>query len=571
MQKLFILLFLALFLALPAFAQTGSVSGRVFSGQRPVSNADVIIENDRERFETQTDREGAFAFERVPVGRYGIVASHDDFGRAEDDLEVNEDENTEIDLVLDGGGENRPPVLFEIGNWEVEETEELTFTLEALDPDHDNLEFSARNLPEGAELNGADFVWTPNWEQAGNYEVTFIVTDDGEGNLTDEETITISVSNRNRPPVLFEIGDWEVEESEELAFALRASDPDDDDLVFSAENLPEGAEFTDNGDGTAEFGWTPDNEQAGNYDVTFIVTDATLTDEETITISVSDGGGGRNRPPVLAHIGDREVDEEQILEFTLEATDPDDDDLAFFVENPPESAEFTDNGDGTAVFIWTPDNEQAGDYEVTFIVMDGNLTDEETITITVIDNDDDEFGSVSGTVSTEDDEPAVNADVIIEIGERETLETQTDDRGGFAFEEVPVGNYRITALLEDVGTAEDDIEIVADQETMVILVLHLEGVGEQGVNIPVTSVLLGSFPNPFNAVATVSYNLPAATHVRLSVFNTEGRLIQTLSNGWIMAGEHQTEINGYSLPTGIYILRLDAGKLSQTKRLVLLK
>ncbi|MDP8240982.1 MAG: Ig-like domain-containing protein, partial [Candidatus Hatepunaea meridiana] len=134
---------------------------------------------------------------------------------------------------------NRPPVLSEIGDQEVNEGEELMFTLEAADPDDDNLNFSAENLPDGASLEGADFSWTPGFDQSGEYEdVTFSVTD---GELSDEETITITVLNVNRSPVLSEIGDQEVNEGQELAFTLEASDPDDDGLEFSAENLPDGA------------------------------------------------------------------------------------------------------------------------------------------------------------------------------------------------------------------------------------------------------------------------------------------------------------------------------------------
>ena len=200
--------------------------------------------------------------------------------------------------------ENRPPVLAEIGDMEVNEDEELAFSLEAADPDGDDYSFSAENLPEGAELNGADFSWTPDYDQAGNYDVTFIVTDDGEGELTDEETVTITVVNVNRAPVLAAIGNREINEGEELAFSLEAADPDGDDYSFSAENLPEGAEL--NG---ADFSWTPDYDQAGNYDVTFIVTDegeGELTDEEVVTISVIDASH-------VSWQGDRSIPTELLL------------------------------------------------------------------------------------------------------------------------------------------------------------------------------------------------------------------------------------------------------------------
>ena len=145
--------------------------------------------------------------------------------------------------------------------------------------------------------------------------MTFIVTDDSEPELSDEETITITIGDVNRPPVLDAIGNLEVGENEQLVIELTASDPDEDELTFDAENLPEGAGFE--GD---TFTWTPDYEQAGQYEVTFSVSDdedPPLFDEETITITVVN----TNRPPVLAEIGDREVDENDELVGIVTARD----------------------------------------------------------------------------------------------------------------------------------------------------------------------------------------------------------------------------------------------------------
>ena len=87
------------------------------------------------------------------------------------------------------------------------------------------------NLPEGAGFEGNTFTWTPDYDQAGQYEVTFLVSDDEDPPLSDEETITITVVNTNRPPVLAEIGDREVDENNELSISLSAEDPDNDNLV----------------------------------------------------------------------------------------------------------------------------------------------------------------------------------------------------------------------------------------------------------------------------------------------------------------------------------------------------
>ncbi len=90
-----------------------------------------------------------------------------------------------------------------------------------------------------------------------------------------------------------------------------------------------------------------------------------------------------NQPPVLTTIGDKYVNEGQLLEFTVSATDPDEDDLTYSVSNLPPGANFTSS---TGNFSWTPTEDQSGIYpNICFVVSDGTLTDSECISITVHD------------------------------------------------------------------------------------------------------------------------------------------------------------------------------------------
>lgn len=94
----------------------------------------------------------------------------------------------------------------------------------------------------------------------------------------------------NRAPIMDTIGPQETTEGVELAFVVTARDPNSGDtLTYSANNLPEGAEFDEE---TQTFTWTPDYEQAGTYpNVEFTVTDngtPTESDSELITITVAD-------------------------------------------------------------------------------------------------------------------------------------------------------------------------------------------------------------------------------------------------------------------------------------------
>jgi hypothetical protein len=235
---------------------------------------------------------------KIPIGTYQVKVKNPD-GQQSNSLP--------IEVVRP---RNRAPILDPIGAKSVNEGQELEFTISASDPDNDALTFSASSLPTGAKFVGDTFFWTPGFNQAGTYFVTFIVTD---GKLSDSETIKITVIDSNRAPVLNKIGNKVVYEGQLLKFTVSASDPDKDQVTISAINLPSGAVF----DGIT-FSWIPNSAQSGLYKVTYIASDGYLTDSETVTIVVKDV----NLAPILDSIGDKTVKEGQSLEFTISAYDP---------------------------------------------------------------------------------------------------------------------------------------------------------------------------------------------------------------------------------------------------------
>jgi hypothetical protein len=78
-------------------------------------------------------------------------------------------------------------------------------------------------------------------------------------------------------------------------------------------------------------------------------------------------------------------------------------------------------------------------------------------------------------------------------------------------------------------------------------------------------------PNPFNASTVLSYKLQVAGHVSLKVYDTTGRLVATLAEGWREAGESQVTFNGSGLATGVYLYRLQAGEQIASGTIALLK
>ena len=89
-----------------------------------------------------------------------------------------------------------------------------------------------------------------------------------------------------RPPVLAPIADRSGLENNLLSFAVSAGDPDGTIPALSAAPLPAGASFTDRGDGTGLFSWTPAEGQAGVYAVTFKATDGALQDSREVLVRI---------------------------------------------------------------------------------------------------------------------------------------------------------------------------------------------------------------------------------------------------------------------------------------------
>ncbi len=193
------------------------------------------------------------------------------------------------EIVITVGTGNRPPALDPIGNRTVEEGEFLEFVVTARDPDNDPLEFSAENLPGGAAFD-ADiqrFSWQTGFEDAGNYTVTFTVSDVRPDSLSDAETITITVGDVNRPPVLDPIGTRNIDRSvqDSVSFTVTANDPDGDPLTYEMVRAPEGATFVGQ-----EFEWSPGVNDTGAVIVTFRASDnqdPPLSDVESGQINVS--------------------------------------------------------------------------------------------------------------------------------------------------------------------------------------------------------------------------------------------------------------------------------------------
>jgi hypothetical protein len=89
--------------------------------------------------------------------------------------------------------------------------------------------------------------------------------------------------------------------------------------------------------------------------------------------------------------------------------------------------------------------------------------------------------------------------------------------------------------------------------------------------LPTTVMLFDNYPNPFNPSTTISYALPEATDITLSVYNTLGELVKVLDSGFKPEGNHKMEFEASELPSGVYLLTLNSPIGNSVKKINLLK
>lgn len=106
------------------------------------------------------------------------------------------------------------------------------------------------------------------------------------------------------------------------------------------------------------------------------------------------------------------------------------------------------------------------------------------------------------------------------------------------------------------------------------VMMHWDGMS---VNLPGTpeipqKITLGNaYPNPFNPVTNVPFELSGTGHVNISVFDITGRKVGVLLNDTMQAGRHTISFNANGLASGIYHIRLETGGEVKTGKVSLVK
>ena len=159
----------------------------------------------------------------------------------------------------------------------------------------------------------------------------------------------------------------------------------------------------------------------------------------------------------------------------------------------------------------------------------------------------------------------------------------TDGSGSYVIDALPAGTVELTVDLQGYDGAQQSISVGPSQFTVsqdFSLGITTSVSGRQAV--PQAYALQQNYPNPFNPSTRISFSLPQAGAVTLSVFNLLGQEVTTLVNGPMTAGTHETvwdgrDAAGRVLSSGVYFYRiqvkgLDGGAAyAAMRKMVLLK
>jgi len=509
--------------------------------------------------------------------------------------------------------------------------------------------FATLNTPTtGTGQVATTLTITPAAGDVGAHSASITATTSGQ-TATEDFTITVAASDSNQPPRVTAPGVETVAEGSLLSFTVTAADADADAITaLNVVNAPSGATFTPNGTFTSgTFTWTPDFDQAGEYDVIFVASNAQV-DSVTTHISVAN----TDRPVTLQAMPDLTLAEGDSATVNVVATDLDADPMtvtatlpAFATLNAPTTSSGTTTLSTTITI--KPGTGTAGSYLAIVTAMSGQTVAVDTFTITVT-------APSSGLAARASMIGAFNAHKkficfkVTPVDSSFDLRNVTLSSLTMNYNGNSIGTVRPTHLAFDCEEGDDDegdhdaatllptshggggdggddcdecndgegdegdsTNCVPDHIMACFSMSDLQGLFE-GVSLPggfVNATIEGDVtggghfvatigpghnghegpedtgkgrmhlmvrPNPMNPKADILFTVSQPGHVRVAIYDLRGRFVNTLQDAPLTAGLHTVTWNGSTrtgghAASGVYYIRVEMPGETQVRAVTVLK
>lgn len=242
----------------------------------------------------------------------------------------------------------------------ISENETFTITPEVYDVDEDEVDVSIDSLFDNEAL--IDF------DSSGIYDVT-ITADDGIKQTI--KTISLTIENTNRPPILDNMTKIIAKEGENFTFNPVYSDPDNENAVDNDDNnlsLSFSGVLNSTGEQTMNY------EASGNYNITVILSDGDYSVSKEVELEIEN----TNRQPEITT--EITIAENSVLNLSDFAFDPDNNNS---VSNDDNNLSLTWDDLFDEDGLWNVNYNDSGIYEVNVTVSDGEFNVSEIMTINV--------------------------------------------------------------------------------------------------------------------------------------------------------------------------------------------
>ncbi|NOS85829.1 MAG: S8 family serine peptidase [Ignavibacteria bacterium] len=102
-------------------------------------------------------------------------------------------------------------------------------------------------------------------------------------------------------------------------------------------------------------------------------------------------------------------------------------------------------------------------------------------------------------------------------------------------------------------------------------IVAMVGIEPVSNEIPNVFKLYTNYPNPFNPITKIKFDIAKNTNAKLLVYDVLGRVVETLINGDLKAGRYEVDFDGYALSSGVYFYKLVTNDFVDTKKMLMIK
>ena len=130
-----------------------------------------------------------------------------------------------------------------------------------------------------------------------------------------------------------------------------------------------------------------------------------------------------------------------------------------------------------------------------------------------------------------------------------------------------IGNYR-DVFTDEIAVLGEEADLSLPAWSYLVYEARDVNTGVREKTLPFAFELCQNYPNPFNSATTISYWLAAPMETKLTILDMLGRTVQVLNTESKQAGKHEITFSAAGLPSGLYVIHLQAGSRTGMKRMI---